>query len=57
MLQKVKYKKNKVNITEISLKELKSLIKFKDCNTVEDIKEFLNNLKENEIMHIKDNRK
>jgi glutaredoxin-related protein len=57
VLQKVKYKKNKVNITEISLKELKSLIKFKDCNTVEDIKEFLNNLKENEIMHIKDNRK
>ena len=47
--------KNKVNIAEISLYELKQLIKFKDSNTVDGIKEFLNNLKENEIMHIKEN--
>ena len=57
VLQKAFYEiqKNKINVAEITLQELKSLIKFKDYSTVEGIKRFLENLKENEIMHIKDN--
>ena len=56
-LQKAFYEiqKNKINVAKITLQELKSLIKFKDYSTVEGIKRFLENLKENEIMHIKDN--
>ena len=57
VLQKAFYEiqKNKINVAKITLQELKSLIKFKDYSTVEGIKRFLENLKENEIMHIKDN--
>ena len=57
VLQKAFYEiqKNKINVAEITLQELKGLIKFKDYSTVEGIKRFLENLKENEIMHIKDN--
>ena len=57
VLQKAFYEiqKNKINVAEITLQELKGLIKFKDYSTVEGIKKFLENLKENEIMHIKDN--
>ena len=57
VLQKAFYEiqKNKINVAKITLQELKSLIKFKDYSTVEGIKSFLENLKENEIMHIKDN--
>ena len=57
VLQKAFYEiqKNKINVAKITLQELKSLIKFKDYSTVEGIKKFLENLKENEIMHIKDN--
>ena len=57
VLQKVFYEiqKNKINVAEISLSEMKQLIKFKDCNTIQGIKEFLKNLKDNEIMQIKEN--
>ena len=57
VLQKAFYEiqKHKINVAEITLQELKSLIKFKDYSTVEGIKRFLENLKENEIMQIKDN--
>ncbi len=57
VLQKVFYEiqKNKINVAEIPLDDMKKLIKHKDYNTVEGIKEFLKNLKENEIMQIKEN--
>lgn len=57
VLQKVFYEiqKNKVNIAEITLEEMKYLIKNKAINTVDSIKEFLKNLKENEIIQIKEN--
>ena len=57
VLQKAFYEiqKNKINVAEITLQELKGLIKFKDYSTVEGIKRFLENLKENEIMQIKNN--
>ncbi len=57
VLQKAFYEiqKNKVNIAMISLEEMKQLIKNKAVNNVEAIKEFLDNLKENEIMHIQSN--
>ena len=52
VLQKVFYEiqKNKINVAEIDLDDMKKLIKHKDYNTVEGIKEFLKNIKENEIM-------
>lgn len=54
VLQKSFYEiqKNKVNIAKISLDEMKQLIKNKDYNTIENIKLFLQNLKDNEIMQI-----
>ncbi|WP_195926804.1 RepB family plasmid replication initiator protein [Sarcina ventriculi] len=57
VLQKAFYEiqKNKVNIAEITQQELKDLIKFKDENTEEGLKEFLDNLTKNEIMQIKEN--
>ena len=57
VLQKVFYEiqKNKINVAEIPLDDMKKLIKHKDYNTVEGIKEFLKNLKENEIIQIKEN--
>ena len=57
VLQKVFYEiqKNKINVAEIDLDDMKKLIKHKDYNTVEGIKEFLKNLKENEIMQIEKN--
>lgn len=57
VLQKVFYEiqKNKINMAHLSLEEMKQLIKHKDYNTVDGIKEFLKNLKENEIMEIKEN--
>lgn len=48
--------KNKINVAQISLEEMKALIRHKDYNTVYGIKEFLSNLKENEIMQIKNDK-
>ena len=47
VLQKVFYEiqKNKINVAEIPLDDMKKLIKHKDYNTVEGIKEFLNQIK------------
>lgn len=57
VLQKAFYEiqRNKINIAEISTNEMKQLIKNKAVNSVEAIKNFLNNLKENEIIEIKEN--
>ena len=57
VLQKVFYEiqRNKINMAQLSLEDMKQLIKHKDYNTVDGIKEFLTNLKENEIMEIKEN--
>lgn len=57
ILQKAFYEiqKNKNNVAEISLSEIKQLIKHKDHNTIEGIENFLENLKKNEIMQIKEN--
>ena len=43
ILQKVFYEiqKNKINVAEISLDDMKKLIKHKDYNTIEGIKEYL----------------
>ena len=43
ILQKVYYEiqKNKINVAEISLDDMKKLIKHKDYNTIEGIKEYL----------------
>ena len=58
LLQKVFYEiqKNKTNIATIDTIELKKIIKSKDVNTIPGIKTFLNNLKANEIMQIKNNK-
>ena len=57
VLQKAFYEiqKNKVNIAEISLEEMKHLIKNKAINTVDAIKKFLGDLQDNKVMQIKDN--
>ena len=57
VLQKVFYEiqRNKINMAQLSLEDMKQLIKHKDYNTVDGIKEFLKNLKENEIIQIKEN--
>ena len=43
ILQKVFYEiqKNKINVAEISLDDMKKLIKHKNYNTIEGIKEYL----------------
>ena len=43
ILQKVFYEiqKNKINVAEISLDDMKKLIKHKDYNAIESIKEYL----------------
>lgn len=57
VLQKAFYEiqKNKINVAEISLDEMKELIKNKAVNSSEAIKVFLNDLMKNEIMEIKSN--
>lgn len=58
LLQKVFYEiqKNKKNVATLSLEEIKTIIKYKDANTITGIKQFLYDLKENEIMQIKNNK-
>ena len=55
VLQKVFYEiqKNKINVAEIPLDDMKKLIKHKDYNTVEGIKEFLKNLKKMKLYKLK----
>lgn len=58
LLQKVFYEiqKNKRNVATLSVDEIKTIIKYKDANTIAGIKKFLSDLKENEIMQIKNNK-
>lgn len=58
LLQKVFYEiqKNKINVATLSVHEIKEIIKYKDANTIPGIKKFLSDLKENEIMQIKNNK-
>jgi plasmid replication initiation protein len=58
LLQKVFYEiqKHKINVATITVDEIKKIIKYKDANTIPGIKQFLSDLKENEIMQIKSNK-